>query len=112
MQMVAFEKARLLWKQQTGRSMTTYSVTRWWSKWEVMKQLMIQFGDIHPFLTSAEDFASALIPKLLSVLEDPYQARLLQLELAATIDAWEPFVKATYRLEGDGLLVLECYEII
>ena len=90
--------------------MTTYSVTRWWSKCEVMKQVTIQFGDIHPFLTSAEDFASALKPKLLSVLEDPYQARLLQLELTATINAGEPFVKATYCLEGDGSLALECYE--
>ena len=28
------------------------------------------------------------------------------------IDCGEPFVKATYTLEGDGPLVLECYEII
>lgn len=43
-------KARLLCKQQTGRSMTTYSATRWWSKWEVMRQLLVQFGDISLFL--------------------------------------------------------------
>lgn len=36
----------------------------------------------------------------------------MQLELAATIDAGEPFVKATYRLEGDGPLALECFEVI
>ena len=105
-------KARLLWKQQTGKSMATYSATRWWSKWEVMKQLMVQFGDVVPFLTSDEEFAPALKPKLLSVLQDPTKSKLLQLELAATIDAGEPFVKATYRLEGDGPLALECYEIV
>ena len=105
-------KARLLWKQQTGRSMATYSVTRWWSKWEVMKQLLEQFGDISPFLSSDEDFASVIKPKLLAILADPQQSRLLQLELAATIDAGEPFVKATYRLEGDGPLALECFEVI
>ena len=105
-------KARLLWKQQTGRSMATYSATRWWSKWEVMKQLLEQYGDISLFLSSDEDFASVLKPKLLAVLEDPQQSKLLQLELAATIDAGEPFVKATYRLEGDGPLALECFEVI
>ena len=34
----------------------------------------------------------------------------LKLELAITIDVGEHFVKATYFLEGDGLLVLSCYE--
>ena len=37
---------------------------------------------------------------------------LLQIELAVVIDCGEPFVKATYTLEGDGLLVLECFEVI
>ncbi len=77
-----------------------------------MKQLLIQFGDISPFLTSGEDFAAALKPKLLVVLGDPQQNRLLKLELAATIDVGEPFVKATYRLEGDDPLALECFEVI
>ena len=39
-------KARLLWKEQTGRAMTSYSPTRWCSKWDVMNQLLVQFGDI------------------------------------------------------------------
>ena len=34
----------------------------------------------------------------------------LKLELAATIDVGEHFVKATYFLEGDGPLVFACYE--
>ena len=34
------------------------------------------------------------------------------MELAATIDAATPFVKAIYNLEGDGLLALTCYEAI
>ena len=33
-------------------------------------------------------------------------------ELAVTIDTGMPFVKATYNLEGDGPLVLSCYETI
>lgn len=66
----------------------------------------------HLILTSGEEFASSLKPKLLTVLQDPTNSKLLQLELAATVDAGEPFVKATYRLEGDGPLALECYEVV
>ena len=36
----------------------------------------------------------------------------LQLELAAAVDWGEPFVKATYFLEGDGPLAVECYEAV
>lgn len=36
----------------------------------------------------------------------------LQVELAAVIDAGKQFLKATYRLEGDGPLALKCYEIV
>ena len=32
--------------------------------------------------------------------------------MAATVDWGEPFVKACYVLEGDGPLVLKCYEVI
>lgn len=34
------------------------------------------------------------------------------MELAAVIDAGEPFVKASYTLEGDNPLALNCYEIV
>ena len=37
-------KTRLLWKSKTGRSMSSYSATRWWSKWEVIKQVLVYFG--------------------------------------------------------------------
>ena len=32
------------------------------------------------------------------------------MEMAATVDVMEPFVKATYFLEGDGPLALHAYE--
>ncbi len=34
------------------------------------------------------------------------------MELAATIDFGQPFVKATYNLAGDGPLALKCFEIV
>ena len=77
----------------------------------MMKQLMDLFGDVEPFLKEA-NVSPATIEKLLSVLRDPCEKKHLQVELAATIDAGMPFVKATYNLEGDGPLALTCYDAI
>ena len=48
--------------------------------------------------------------KLLEILNDPAKARKLKMEIAITVDAMEPFVKATYKLEGDGSLSVVAYE--
>ena len=101
----------LLWKERTGQSYQGYSATRWWSKYEVMKQLMDLFGDVKPFLEEVT-VSPATVEKLLSVFRNPCEKKLLQVELAAIIDAGMPFVKATYNLEGDGPLVLTCYDTI
>ena len=47
-------EAKLAWQTQTGRKPKSYSETRWWSKWEVFKQLLEQFGDVEQFLQVAE----------------------------------------------------------
>ena len=103
-------KAKFLWKQQTGRAMVSYSATRWWSKWEIFKQLMVQFGDIEPFLNRNADLGRSSHPKLLAILSDQEKLKRLKLELAAVIDWGEVFVKATYNLEGDGPLSFTAYE--
>ena len=105
-------KARLLWKARTGRSMRTYSQTRWWSKWEVLEQLLVTFGDVKRFLDDNEDVGLATRIKLLAILGDQQKNACLQIELAAVIDAGTPLVKATYNLEGDGPLVLKCHDQI
>ena len=92
--------------------MTFYSPTHWWSKWEVMNQLLLQFGDIGQYLTSNQNVGAATSAKLLVVFSTPQQKGQLQLELAATVDVGELFVKTTDRLEGDGPLALECFEMI
>lgn len=51
-----------------------------------------------------------IFPQLQEILSDPQQHMLLKLELAATIDVGEHFVKAMYFLEGDGPLIFSCYE--
>ena len=71
---------------------------------------MLFFGDIMPFLTENEDVCAALRLKLLDLLSNPQRSACLWIELAATIDWGEPFVKACYYLEGDGPLAVDCYE--
>ena len=105
-------KVRAKWKERTGRSMATYSQTRWWSRWEIMQQVLEQFGGVEPFLQENADLSAATRAKLLQILHDPQQLLSLKVELAAIVDMGVHFVRATYSLEGDGLLVLKCYEEI
>lgn len=103
-------KTKLAWSTTTGLPAPTYSATRWWSKWEMIKHLHDSFGDVKSFLEDEALPPSRL--KLLEILNDPPKNRKLQVELAVTVDAGEQFVKATYRLEGDGPLVFSAYEEI
>ena len=77
-----------------------------------MQQLLLQFGDIKPFLTKNSDIGPHTRPRLLSFFEDTQKLHHLKIELAAVVDWGEPFVKATYNLEGDGPLAFTCYEAI
>ena len=90
-------KTRLLWKTRTEQSMSSYSFTRGRSKWEVVKQVMLYFGDIKPFLLENEDVGPALRPKLLAFFRDPQTKSKLQVEVTATVDWGEPFVKVCYQ---------------
>ena len=103
---------RLAWKTRTGTAMKTYSATRWWSKWEVMKQLLEYFGDVEPFLRENENdhLAPSTTGQLLDIFNDASDAKEPKLELAALIDGGSHFVTATYYLEGDGPLIFSCYE--
>ena len=101
-------KTRVMWRTLTGLPPPSFSVTRWWSRFEVMHQLFKSFGDILPFLENPE-LTSSSSNKMLEILKDPPKLRKLQMELAVTVDAMEPFVKATYTLEGDGVLALKAY---
>ena len=103
-------KCHLIWKTQTERAMQSYSTTRWWSRFEVMHQVMVQFGDIESFLRN-EDVSSVTSSKLLKIMCIVQKRLTLQLELAAVIDVGIHFVKSTFDLDGDGPLVLSCYEI-
>ena len=78
----------------------------------MIKMVLLYFGDIEPFLLRNEDIGPSTRPKLLSFFTDMHKRAILQLELAATVDWGEPFVKSSYFLEGDGPLCIDCYEAI
>ena len=47
--------------------MVSYSQTQWWSQWEIMNQVLVQFGDIEPFLVEHSDVSPATQSKLLKI---------------------------------------------
>ena len=61
-------RAKLWWKARTGKAMRSHSSTRWWSRWEVMHQAMIYYGDIVPFLEENPEMSPSTTSKLLAVL--------------------------------------------
>ena len=67
------------------------------------------YGDIEGFLRN-NDMAPATKQKLLDLLSYPQKRVLLKMEIVAVIDAGRPLVKATYIFEGDGALLVKCYE--
>ena len=101
--------ARLLWKEKTGQSMRSHSTTRWWSKWEILQQVLLYFGFVEPFLRENEEICRSSRLHLLEIFDNPQDAQDLRLELAAVVDAGFHFVSATYFLEGDGPLLFSCY---
>ena len=105
-------KAKLFWRQKTGISIQGYSATRWWSKWEVINQTFELFGDVEAFIRQDEEFSNNTRAKLTEFFSDNRKLECLKVEFAAIVDAGKQFVQATYKLEGDGPLVFQCYEII
>ena len=67
---------KLAWKKKTGLPVPTYSVTRWWLKWEVMRHLHDAFGDV-PLFIECDDLPPSK-SKLLEILNDPPKNRKLR----------------------------------
>ena len=61
-------KARLVWGSYNGRAVPTYSETRWWSQWEVMKQVLEGYPDVEGFLKSCDNLSPATVKKLNEIL--------------------------------------------
>ena len=74
---------KLILKNHTDRSMASYSATCWWSRWEVMEQLLVQFGDVEKFLKN-ENLGSLHIQS--SYFANTQKKAFLEIKLAAAID--------------------------
>ena len=61
-------------------------------------------------LQQNQDIGPSLRQKLLDTNINPNSVSLLKIEMVIVADVGENFVKSTYKLEGDGLLALVCYE--
>ena len=73
--------AKLLWKERTVKSICSHSNTRWWSKWELLKQVSDYFGDVPPFLQGNENLSPLIRQYLLEIINDPQDLQDLHLEL-------------------------------
>ena len=99
-------------RSRTGFSSPSYCATRWWSRFKVIHQMHNRFGDVSAFLRENTDLPAVTTKKMVDVLNNPPEYRKLIMELTMTVDGMEAFVKATYALEGDGVLSLVAYERI
>ena len=61
--------ARLAWKARTGVAPKSFSPTRWWSRWEVLHQVLQFYGDAEPFIRECT-FSPATRQHLLQIFED------------------------------------------
>jgi len=60
----------MIWKEQTDRSMSSYSATHWWSRWEMKEQSLVQFGDAEKFLKNENLGSPNITSKLLATFTD------------------------------------------
>ena len=67
----------------------------------MVNHLFCSFGDLAPFLDN-EELSGDNLKKLREIVDDQPTSRKLKTEMAVAIDGMEPFVKATYVLEGDA----------
>ena len=103
--------AKLRWAAIVGGSVPSYSKVRWWSRWEIMQQIALNFGALPQFLADLDrdGIGDATTKKMLDVVTN--QRAALELELAAVLSC-ERICSATYKGEGDRMELLLMWRII
>ena len=97
--------SRAIWSEVFGNAPRSVSNTRWWSKWEFICDVGKNFGSFSKFVTLLEE--RRCCPSHANVLKTAMQNDRMELliELGCCIDFYDPFVRATYHLEGDAFLL-------
>lgn len=103
--------AKLRWEAILGHGCATFSKVRWWSRWDVMQEIALNFGALPDFLRSLaeNDIGDATTSKMQEIIMNNNQE--LKLQLAAVMSC-ERLYNATYRLEGDRLELLLVHRTI
>ena len=98
--------ARSLWRSTIGKSPRSVSSTRWWSRFEFAKDVLSVWGKMSEYvaLLSASGISPALTKRLVDGSRTTDQQNLILRQLELTSRFMEPFVQATYNLEGDSFL--------
>lgn len=63
--------------------MATYSQTRWWSRWEIMQQVLEKFGDVEPFLVENSQYYSKQ-----AIGDPPWSTTITYPESGACSHSW------------------------
>ena len=93
------ESAKIEWEKLVGSSWKSYSDTKWYSKFEVLKDVYLKIPYFKILIKNGICVGNA--NALRTLLEDQLKNWFVQIELAS----YEPFYKFCYGLEGDGQLV-------
>jgi len=109
------KQARKAFLTFTHEAPKSYSKTRWWSRYEVVAQLVRHMhtfrSEVIPMLR-ANKIAKESVGKIAAVLEDSKMSALLLLEGAIVLDVVQKLVAATYLLESDGPVMLQCAQLL
>ena len=101
------DNAKTEWENITGSAWKTYSETRWYSQFEVFKDLYDKFPDLETFLLRLIETNTSVANanRLYEMITDEVKRRFIKIELAAMVECLEPLCKFCYKMEGDGQLV-------
>ena len=105
------DNTKLDWFELAGSSMRSKSKTRWWSERELIRYLEGKFSFVESFIDQMKPDSACRI-ELLEIQSNPVLWHSVQLEMACLLDSSDMFVKATYKLEGDGPLIFRAEEIL
>jgi hypothetical protein len=100
------DNAKIIWEKHTKRPWKTYSVTRWFSKYEVFEFLSALLSRLQAvtFKLTASKVSPMSVSKLLRLLSHDIKSWYLKIELAAFVKVQFPFRNFCYAMEGDSNL--------
>lgn len=104
LKMVWKTKFKAVFAREFGNAPSQYSVTRWWSRFDCIREMFSKQAQLDAFLTKlvAEDVCAKTATKVLAMWRT--NSLEIRMELAFLMDVGMPFYTATYKLEEDGFI--------